>query len=240
VRRFVGSEEFINHVQRYCLWLADAAPSEIKKLPAVMRRIAGVRAHRLASSRPTTSELANQPTVFGENRQPTAKYLLIPSVSSERRPYIPIGFMPPRVIASNLCLLVPGASLYHLGVLSSQMHMAWVRSVCGRLKSDYRYSNGIVYNNYPWPEVATKAHQGAIAAASQTVLDTREKYPDSSLADLYDPLTMPPDLAKAHQRLDAAVDAAYGKRRFKSDAERVAFLFGLYLQITGAHAATAS
>jgi hypothetical protein len=139
--------------------------------------------------------------------------------------------MPANVIASNLCLIIPGATSYHFGVLSSTMHMAWVRSVCGRLKSDYRYSSGIVYNNFPWPEASEK-QQTAIEAAAQGVLDARAHFPSATLADLYDPLTMPPELVKAHQTLDRAVDAAYGKSTFKSEAERVAFLFERYQQLT--------
>lgn len=140
--------------------------------------------------------------------------------------------MPSHVIASNLCLIVPNATLYDFGVLTSAMHMAWVRSVCGRLKSDYRYSASIVYNNFPWPDAPTEKTRQAIEAAAQVVLNVRTQYPGSTLADLYDPLTMPPALHKAHQKLDAAVGKAYGKTSFKSDAERVAFLFQRYQALT--------
>ena len=157
--------------------------------------------------------------------------MLIPGVSSERRIYIPMGLMPSNVIASNLVLMVPDATLYHFGVLTSTMHMAWVRTVCGRLKSDYRYSNSLVYNNFPWPE-PTKKQQQAIEIAAQSVLDARTLFPESSLADLYDPLTMPHELVKAHQVLDRSVDASYGKTCFKTEAERVAFLFERYLTLT--------
>ena len=160
------------------------------------------------------------------------RYLLIPSVSSERRAYIPIGFMPSDVVSTNLNLIVPGGELYHLGILSSAMHMAWMRSVCGRLKSDYRYSAGIVYNNFPWPENVTDKQRQGIEEAAQAVLNARARYPGSSLADLYDPLAMPPDLVKAHHKLDAAVDAAYSKKNFSGDSDRVAFLFELYQQIS--------
>lgn len=139
--------------------------------------------------------------------------------------------MPPTIIASNLCLIINNATMYHFGVLSSAMHMAWVRSVCGRLKSDYRYSNSIVYNNFPWPDSVTDKQRESIEEAAQAVLNARAKYPDSSLADLYDPLTMPPELVKAHHRLDAAVDATYSKRKFSGDSDRVAFLFELYQQL---------
>lgn len=230
VRLFLGGQEYINAEKRYCLWLVDANPTELKKLPNVMERIEEVKRHRLASNRETTRELAAYPSLFGEIRQPKSTYLLLPRVSSERRRYIPIGFMEPDVIASEQTLVVPDATLYHLGILSSVMHMAWVRQVCGRLESRYRYSAGIVYNNFPWPNPSDK-QKTAIETAAQAVLDARARFSDASLADLYDPLAMPPELVKAHQALDKAVDAAYG-RSFASDAERVAFLFGLYEQYT--------
>jgi hypothetical protein len=170
--------------------------------------------------------------VFGEIRQPTERYLLIPSVSSERRPYIPIGFMDPKTIASNLALVIPNATLYHFGVLSSTMHMAWVRQVCGRLESRYRYSNKLVYNNYPWPTDATDAQKQAVEKAAQGVLDARAKFPGQTLADLYDPLAMPKDLRDAHRALDRAVDKCYRPAPFDSDRHRVEYLFGLYEKLT--------
>jgi hypothetical protein len=231
IRPFVGSVEFINGVTRYCLWLAGVNPSDLRQHASLMQRVNAVRKYRAESSRETTRELANTPALFGEIRQPEEGYLLIPSVSSERRNYIPMGFMKKDVIASNLVYVLPDATLYHFGVLTSTMHMAWVRAVCGRLKSDYRYSAGIVYNNFPWPE-PTEKQRAAIEKAAQGVLDARAQFPDSSLADLYDPLAMPPPLVKAHQVLDHVVDAAYGKTSFQSEAERVAFLFGLYEKLT--------
>lgn len=159
-------------------------------------------------------------------------YLIIPSASSERRRYIPIGFLPANVIASNLCLIIPGAETFHFGVLTSSMHMAWVRQVCGRLKSDYRYSNKLVYNNYPWPESPTDKQKAAVEAKAQAVLDARAAHPDACLADLYDPLTMPANLTKAHAELDRAVDACYRTKPFDSDRERVEFLFALYEKLT--------
>jgi MmeI, DNA-methyltransferase domain/MmeI, target recognition domain/MmeI, N-terminal domain/MmeI, C-terminal domain/MmeI, helicase spacer domain len=229
IRRLLGSEEFINRKERWCLWLVGLSPQDLRAMPAVLARVQAVRRDRLASSRPTTRELAKIPTLFGENRHPdSGKYLLIPSVSSERRPYIPMDLMPSKVVSTNLNLIVPGAELYHLGVLSSALHMAWVRSVGGRLKSDYRYSAGIVYNNFPWPQAETAKQRKTIETAAQGVLDARAKHPHSSLADLYDPLAMPTDLVKAHRRLDAAVDAAYSKKKFSGDADRVAFLFEAY------------
>nr|WP_203418992.1 type IIL restriction-modification enzyme MmeI [Lyngbya aestuarii] len=159
---------------------------------------------------------------------PSTDYLLVPSVSSENRNYIPLGFMPQEVITSNLCLIISEATLYHFGVLTSEMHMTWVRYVCGRLKSDYRYSKDIVYNNYPFPETANDKQKKKVETAAQKVLDTRAKYPDSSLAALYDPLTMPPDLVKAHQALDKAVDLCYRPQPFVSELNRIEYLFSLY------------
>ena len=159
-------------------------------------------------------------------------HLLIPKVSSERRSFIPIGFEQPDTFCSDLVFMLPNAALYHFAILTSTLHMAWVRAVCGRLKSDYRYSAGIVYNNFPWPDKPSDKTRQAIEAAAQAVLDARAAFPGATLADLYDPLTMPPALLRAHQKLDAAVDRAYGKSSFKSDAERVAFLFERYQALT--------
>lgn len=231
LRRYYGSVEFINNLERWCLWLIDSSPEELRNAPSVMQRIEAVKQFRLSSDRVATRELAAIPTQFAFVSHQDTPYIIVPSVSSERRQFIPIGFMPSDVIASNLCLIIPSATLYHFGILSSTMHNAWMRAVCGRLKSDYRYSAGIVYNNFPWPEPSEK-QQVAIEAAAQKVLDTRALYPSATLADLYDPLTMPPDLVKAHQTLDKAVDAAYGKTGFKTEAERVAFLFEHYQQLT--------
>jgi hypothetical protein len=194
---------------------------------------------------------AATPTLFQKIRQPQSNYLLIPSVSSERRTYVPIGFIAATVIVSNLVYSLPNATPFHFGILSSAMHNAWMRLTCGRLKSDYRYSNTIVYNNFPWPDLAQNSKPGqsvatadklqaAIESAAQTVLDVRATFQSgdqaATLADLYDPLTMPPELLKAHKKLDAAVDKAYeaggGKKSYKSDAERVAFLFELYQKYT--------
>jgi hypothetical protein len=230
IRRFIGSDEFINNGERYCLWLKGVGPSTLKGLPLVLERIERVKNIRLASPRPTTRELANYPMLFGEIRQPESDYLAIPEVSSERRNYIPIGFVPKAVITSNKIYTLSKPSLFHFGVLSSAMHMAWTRTVCGRLKSDYQYSAGIVYNNFPWSE-PTATQRKTIEDAAQTVLAARSKYPDFSLADLYDTLTMPPELVKAHHRLDAVVDAAYSKKKFSGDSDRVAFLFELYQQL---------
>jgi len=233
---FVGAEEFINGIERWCLWLKGCTPEQLRKMPLVMKRVEAVRNMRLSSSKLDTVKWADMPTLFTEDRQPITPYLLIPSVSSEIRRYIPIGFVQPEVIASNLVLTVSDATLYHFGVLSSAMHMGWMRSVCGRLKSDYRYSAGIVYNNFPWPGNVTDKQRQSIEEAAQAVLDARAKYPGSSLADLYDPLSMPPELVKAHNKLDSAVDAAYSKKKFSGDSDRVAFLFELYQQLASTFA----
>lgn len=232
IRPLLGSEEFINGQKRYCLWLVDASPKTIKAIAQIRERVEKVKEVRSASSRETTRSLANSPSIFGEIRQPKQRYLAIPEVSSENRPFIPIGFLQPITIATNKLYTIDGAKLFHFGVLGSTMHMAWVKHVAGRLKSDYQYSAGIVYNNYPWPSEPTYKQKAAIEEAAQSVLDARAAHPDSSLADLYDPITMPPDLRRAHQKLDRAVDAAYGKKNFTSDAERVAFLFELYHRYT--------
>jgi hypothetical protein len=229
IRPLLGAEEFINAVPRYCLWLADASPKELRALPAVMGRIESVRAQRLKSTRDTTRKLADLPTLFGENRQPAGRYLAIPSVSSERRRYVPMGFLEADTIANNLLLIVPGAELWHFGVLTSQMHLAWMRAIAGRLKSDYRYSNKLVYNNFPWPEPTAK-QRAAIEKAAQAVLDARAPRlaAGASLADLYDPLTMPAELLRAHQHLDHAVEQAYRPAAFLTERERVEFLFARY------------
>jgi len=230
IKRFVGAQEFLHNETRYCLWLVGASPSELSKMPLVLERIKAVKEMRLASKKPATNKKAATPGLFDEIRQPNTDYILVPSVSSERRDYVPMGFMDKECICSNLALMIPNATLYHFGVLESRMHMAWMRAVCGRLKSDYRYSKDIVYNNFIWPE-ADDTQQAAVTAAAQAVLDARSKYPDSTLADLYDPLTMPPELSKAHSKLDALVDKLYG-RTFATDADRVAHLFALYAAST--------
>ena len=232
IRQILGSEEFINAKERSCLWLVGISPDELHSMPIFVKKVEAVRRYRLASARSTTRELAAIPTLFGEIRQPGNPYLAIPKTSSERRAYIPMAFLQPNIIANTELFTIEGAGLYHFGVLSSAMHMAWVCSVCGRLKSDYRYSAGIVYNNFPWPQTQTDKQKKAIEDAAQAVLDARMQFPNSSLADLYDPLTMPAALTKVHRKLDAAVDAAYAKRKFTGDSDRVAFLFELYQQIT--------
>lgn len=210
VRRYVGSKDFINHDEiRYCLWLKDISPAVYRKNTEIMRRLEAVRQMRLASSAAPTRALADKPYLFFSTPQTDSNYLCIPEVSSERRRYIPIGFMDRSVIASNKLLIVPGATLYHFGILTSNVHMAWMRTVCGRLKSDYQYSGATVYNNFPWP-TPTEEQKGKIERTAQAILDARDLYPDCSLADLYDETTMPPELRKAHQENDKAVMRAYG------------------------------
>jgi hypothetical protein len=213
---------------KWCIWLAEALPSEIRASEELQKRISNVKELRSKSSREATRKLALTPTLFGEIRQPKNNYIFIPLTSSENRSVIPMGFFEPDFIANNTGSVIANASLFHFGILQSKMHMTWVSHVCGRLKSDYRYSNEIVYNNYPWPENPSAKHIANIEKAAQEVLDAREKFPQSSLADLYDPLTMPPVLLKAHQNLDKAVDAAYSSKTFKTETERMEFLFGLY------------
>ena len=231
LRRFVGADEFLYDTKRWCIWLVGVAPERFRALPAIKARVQHVRQYRLASKREATKRLADAPMLFGEVRQPDESYLLIPAHTSETRRYIPCGYMRADVICGNANLLIPGAGLYHMGVLSSDMHMAWVRAVCGRLESRYRYSAGIVYNNFPWPEPSKKQY-AAIEKAAQGVLDARAAAKGSSLADLYDPLSTPAAVLKAHQVLNKAVDAAYGKTSFATEVERVAYLFELYRQIT--------
>jgi len=231
-RRWLGADEFLNGYHRYCLWLGDCSPSELKKMPEALKRVEAVKKFRLASKSTPTRKLAETPTRFHVENMPKMSFLLVPEVSSERRYYIPIGFEIPKTLCSNLVKIAPDAKLYHFGIISSLMHNAWMRTVCGRLESRYRYSAGIVYNNFPWPENPTEKQKQAVETAAQGVLDARAQFPGSSLADLYDPLTMPPTLLKAHQTLDRAVDAAYGKTTFKTEAERVAFLFELYQKYT--------
>ena len=228
--KWLGAQEFINGKPRHCLYLGRITPAELKRMPFVLQRIEAVRKFRSSSNRSSTLKLAAFPTKFQTENIPVGAYIVIPQVSSERRKYIPMGFLTPDTLCSDKLRLIPDSTLFHFGILTSVMHMAWTRVVCGRLKSDYQYSAKIVYNNFPWPE-ATEAQQEKIAALAQGVLDARALYPECSLADLYDPLTMPPELVTAHRKLDAAVEKAYG-RSFADDAERVAFLFEKYRELS--------
>jgi hypothetical protein len=231
-RRWLGADELINGYERWCLWLGACPPTELRAMPEAMRRVEAVQRFRLGSRSAPTRALATRPTHFHVENIPEGTYLAIAKVSSERRHFVPMAYLDPGTLASDLLFVVRDATLFHFGVLCSTMHNAWVRYTCGRLESRYRYSKDIVYNNFPWPESPTDAQRMKIEAAAQGVLDARAAFPHASLADLYDPLTMPPALLKAHQALDAAVAAAYGKKGFKSDAERVAFLFELYQKYT--------
>ena len=226
---WLGAEELIKGKKRFCLWLGDIAPNILRTLPHCMERVEKVRAFRAASKRTSTLKLSETPRRFQVENMPKGNYLAVPEVSSETRQYIPMAYLDGTTICSNRLKLVPNATLYHFGVLTSAMHMAWTRAVTGRLKSDYLYSIKVVYNNFPWATPTDKQRE-RIEACAQAVLDARALYPESTLADLYDPNTMPDDLRKAHRDLDAAVDAAYG-RKFADDSGRVAHLFALYQKL---------
>ena len=231
-RTWYGSWEFINRQPRYCLWLGECPPNELRKMPECMKRVEAVRSFRLASKSAGTVKLADRPTRFHVENMPSGTYVVIPEVSSERRRYVPIGFMTPDILCSNLVKLVPNATLYHFGVLTSNVHMAWMRAVCGRLKSDYRYSKDIVYNNFPWPS-PTDEQQAKIEQTAQAILDARAMYPDSSLADLYDEATMPYKLRLAHQDNDKAVMRAYGfSVKDMTESMCVAELMKMYQALT--------
>lgn len=231
-RPWYGSKEFINRSPRYCLWLGGLSPAELRGMPECLRRVELVRQLRLSSKSEGTRKLADTPTRFHVENMPTGTYVIIPKVSSENRSYIPIGFMDPETMASDLVFILPDVGLYHFGVLMSSVHMAWTRAVCGRLKSDYRYSKNIVYNNFPWPS-PTAEQKAAIERTAQAVLDARELYLDSSLADLYDDVAMPKELRKAHNENDKAVMAAYGFPRTMGEKAVVAALLELHRRLAG-------
>ena len=230
IKRIYGSAEYINNKERYCLWLVNANPSDLRNSTFIKKRIEQVRQFRLSSPKKTTQLSADTSTLFQEVRQPNSDYIIVPRVSSENRRYVPMGFLTPNIIVNDSVQIVPDATLYHFGVLESSVHMAWMRVVCGRLKSDYRYSKDVVYNNFPWPEVNDEQRE-KIEQTAQGILDARALYPDSSLADLYDPVTMPPELRKAHRDNDRAVMAAYGFDITMNESEIVAQLFSLYSQL---------
>lgn len=229
-RKWLGAQEFLRNRPRYCLWLGDAEPQQLRAMPAVLDRIRKVRDYRLNSPSQGTRKIAEKPTRFHVENMPSTEYLLIPSTSSENRKYIPIGFENKETIASNATLIVPNATLFEFGVLTSNVHMAWMRTVAGRLEMRYRYSAKIVYNNFPWPTV-TPAQKQAIERTAQGILDARALYPNSTLADLYDDLTMPPGLRRAHQLNDRAVMDAYGMRGF-TESQAVERLFEMYEDLT--------
>lgn len=226
-RKFLGGDEFINGFHRWILYLAEAGPSEIRAVPKVADRVRRVREYRSSSSRPSTVAMAAFPTKLGVDERLSADYLVIPNTSSERRQYVPIGWLSPNVVANQKLRILPEARLWDFGILTSSMHMAWMRAITGRMKSDYMYSVGVVYNTFPWPD-ASDAQRAHIEELAQAVLDARAAWPISSLADLYDPDTMPPNLRKAHHALDLAVDRLYRRAPFAGDRDRVEHLFGLY------------
>ncbi len=229
-RKYLGGDEYINGFYRWILYLAEATPESLRASPLVQERIRQVRDYRNSSSRASTKTMANYPTKVGVDERLNAPYLVIPNTSSERRDYIPIGWLPPEVIANQKLRILPSADTWTFGLLTSRMHMAWMRAVTGRMKSDYMYSVGVVYNTFPVPNTI-ESQREKIGGLSQRILDTRDNYPDATLADLYDPDSMPPALRKAHFDLDLAIDKLYRTKPFDSDRERVEFLFGLYEKI---------
>ena len=231
IKKMYGAMEFINNKERYCLWLVGVSPVEIRNSRFISDRVTKVKEFRLDSTKEATKISADTPTLFQEIRQPLSEYIIIPRHSSENRRYIPLGFVNPEIIVNDAVQIIPEATLYHFGVLTSNVHMAWMRTVCGRIKSDYRYSKDIVYNNFPWCE-PTPEQKARIEQTAQAILDARAKYPDCSLADLYDELTMPPELRKAHHENDFAVMAAYGFDRKITESECVAELMGMYREMT--------
>jgi hypothetical protein len=232
IRQYTGGDEFINKKKRWCLWLMDLEPSIIKNSKLIINRIDANKTFRLNSGRDATKKLAMTPMLFGENRQPNSDYILIPKVSSENRDYIPIGILPPSIIVNGSALVIKDANLLLFGILNSIMHMSWMKLTCGRMKSDFQYSASIVYNNFPWPEDPSEKQKKEVEDCGQIILDTRAEFPDSSLADLYNPLTMPKKLREAHNKLDRAVDKCYRSKPFASEEERVEFLFELYEKYT--------
>lgn len=225
--KWYGSDEFINNRPRFCLWLGGCSPAELRRMPECMKRVQAVRDFRLASKSAPTQKLADTPTRFHVENMPESSYIIIPRVSSERRKYIPMGYLNPDCLTSDSAHIIPNATLYHFGVLTSSVHMAWMRAVCGRLEMRYRYSKDIVYNNFPWCN-PTDAQKTKIEATAQSILDARVLYPDCSLADLYDETVMPGELRKAHQENDRAVMSAYGFNAKLSESEIVAELFKMY------------
>ena len=239
IRQFISADDYINNTPRYCLWLQNVSPNELRQMPHVMERIEKVKEYRMSSTKPATRECANTPHLFMEIKQPLNDYMIIPATSSENRRYIPLGFVKSDTILNNAACYIDNATLYHFGILTSNVHMAWMRAVCGRLKSDYRYSNTIVYNNFPWCE-PTDVQKEKIEKTAQGILDARDLYPDCSLADLYNELTMPSELRKAHQENDKAVMEAYGfkkkdengKTKWFTEPETVACLMEMYKTLT--------
>lgn len=232
IKPLISAHEYINGQKRWCLWLKNADPRELKELKHVKERIENVRKIRSESSRLATKKLSEFPTLFGEDRQPESDYILIPLHSSENRKYIPIGFLDKNSIPNNSCSFIANVTLLYFGILNSTMHMAWIKTVCGRIKSDFRYSNELVYNNFPFPENVSDKIFKSIELAAKKILDTRLLFPNNSLADIYHPSTMPPELIKAHNELDKLVDLAYRPQPFTSESNRLEYLFNLYESYT--------
>jgi hypothetical protein len=233
IKPLLSAREFLNGKNRWCLWLEELNPNDLKSMPLTKQRIENVKKLREESTREATKKLAEYPTLFGELRQPKTDYILIPRHFSENRQYVITGYFSNDFIASDSCLAIDKASIFYFGIITSIMHMTWVKYICGRIKSDYRYSNELVYNNYPFPKNVNEKQKLAVEEKAQNVLDIRASFNDCSLADLYDPLSMPPNLKKAHQELDKAVDNCYGTKSFKNDKERIEFLFALYEDYLG-------
>jgi len=231
-KQLLSAHEFLNGKEKWCLWLENISPKVLSTLKNVQERVLNVKELRAISSRETTRKLADFPSLFGENRQPKNNYVLVPLNSSGNRKYIPFGFFNPDIIVNNTCSTIDNVSLYEFGILQSSVHMIWVKYTCGRIKSDYRYSNEIVYNNYPFPKEPNEKNKKKVEEKAQKILDVRAEFPESSLADLYDPLTMPPKLVKAHQELDKAVDLCYRPQAFTSENARIEYLFDLYNEYT--------
>ena len=232
IRPYYGAEEFIKGKKRYCIWLKKAQPSDIKQSKILYERVLAVKNFRESSNAKTTNGYAKVPHLFAQLTQPDDKdFIIIPRVSSENREYVPMDFMSGSNISSDAVQIIPDATLYHFGILESCTHMDWMRTVCGRLKSDYRYSKEIVYNNFPWP-TPTDAQKAKIERTAQAILDARELFPDSSLADLYDEVSMPAELRKAHQQNDRAVMEAYGFAKDMSESDIVAALLKMYQELT--------
>lgn len=230
LRRLVGAQELINNQERWCLWLKDATPQEIRKSPELLKRSSAVKAFRLSSSRQATRRDAVTPHLFHEDRQPSTRYLAVPSVSSETRKYVPMALFEADVITNNLVLTISNADLYTFGMLHSSVFMAWNATVSGRLESRFRISAEITYNTFPWPD--NPANRNQIEGAAQAVIDARDGHPTASLADLYDPLAMPKDLVEAHRTLDGLVLAAYGLKKDATENEILTELFKRYQQLT--------
>lgn len=231
-RKWVGSDEFINGYYRYCLWLGECTPKELLSMPECLKRVDAVREFRLNSSSSTTRKIAEKPTRFHVENMPQGTYILVPKVSSEKRKYIPIGFMTPDILCSDLVFIIPNATLYHFAILTSSVHMAWMRAVAGRLESRYRYSKDIVYNNFPWCK-PSEDQLSIITSAAQRILDVRSAYADSSFADMYgEKMYLYNDLVKAHEANDKAVMKAYGFPASMEEPEIVAELMKMYQKLT--------